>query len=172
VNAWERKRLAEAAALLKWLIAQGATSGAVLTREDMANAMGCGVPRIDKLVRYLRENPQFGFAVTMRRGGRQHIVTVSTPQDAIQGQSILEERRVAYDAVLMHYWQIARSVATEYVHWNNIASAARGTNEAAQAKKTRKEHRKQLVLIQSALQAAKRPEEAELDQFIDEVLAT
>jgi hypothetical protein len=32
--------------------------------------------------------------------------------------------------------------------------------------------RKQLVLIQSALQAAKRPEEAELDQFIDEVLAT
>jgi hypothetical protein len=171
VNAWERRRLAEVTALLKWLIAQGATSGVALTREDMANAMGCGVPRIDKLVRYLRENPQFGFAITMRQGS-QNLVTVSTPRDAIQGQSILEERQAAYDAVLMHYWQIARAIASEYVHWNNIAAAARGTNEASQAKKTRKEHRKQLVLIQSALQPGKRPEEAELDLFIDEVLAT
>jgi len=169
-GAWGQRRIADAAALLTWLLAKGGQRGFYCTRSDMAFAMGWDIGRVDTIIRFLREHPELGYAISIRRGPDPWVV-VSTPKDTIQGSAITDMSRIAYDSMLIYLWQIGRAVATEFVHAGNMALNSKGTKERKAALKIRNEHRKALVAIQLLLQPHKRPHEAELDTFINEVLS-
>lgn len=168
-GAWEQRRIADAARLLKWLLIQGASQGAEITRKEMATAMGWPVVRVDTIVRWLREHPEMGFAISMQHGVPW--VVVSTPKDQIAGQAVSDEHGIATKNRLDLYWMLTRQLAVEFVHYSNIAAHARGSNEAKQATRRKNEHMKELVLIQGALKPQVAAE-AELWVYIDEVINT
>jgi hypothetical protein len=170
MGAWEQRRVADAAALLKDLIVQGGRTGVHQTRGSQAGRLGWGIGRIDVILRCIRENPQWGYAIAISRGSDPWWV-VSTPKDTIQGKAITDELNIQYDSFLMYLWQIARAESTEFVHWTNIDANAKGTPERKKAQQQRNEHRKRLIAIQLFLQPMKRSREAELDEFINDVLA-
>lgn len=166
MSKWDRNREDDILALMEWLIAQGATTGVALSRQDIATGLDWPLSKLDRIVRYIKEHPEYGFAISLRLGDPW--VVVSTGDNKIAGTAVNAERKTAYDNVLASMWTIVRNSASEYVHYSNIAM--KNTPEAARARQTKKDHRNLLVSIQQTLNPAKRPAEAELDKYIDMVL--
>lgn len=165
-SSWDRSRDNDILTLMVHLIDRGAEKGVAITRDDIALALDWPVTKVDRIVRYLKQHPEYGFGVSFKRG-RSPWCVASTEDAQIQDPAVRYEVDIARSGVLEGIYRIGRYVGAEAAHYTNIA--AKTTIEGRFAARTKRAHRNMLVGLQNVLDPRK-PDESAAIEFLERIL--
>lgn len=167
--AWERKREDDILHLMLWVenMGQAGKNITSLTREEVADEVGWPISKLDRIIRFIKEHPDYSFGVTFGWFDTEHGLIGSTANSKIQGTEVVEEYRSNRNQVLSGILRIARAVGAQAAHYQNIKNKT--TSEARTAAKYKREARNLLVGQQNVLNS-NRPDEARVITKLEEII--
>jgi len=165
---WRARHEAEVDELVTYLYQHGATNGTGLyrTRWQIANDLYWSVSKVDRVIRYVRDHAEFGVGITLRWGGG---VLMSSPTAPMIGATIIDANSVTYAWWISDLLRMLRKIGALFHHYHNHPN--KQSPEGRMVRKRVKQYKALLTVIQSGLDGTKRPAEAWVDEYIDELLA-
>ena len=142
--------------------------GAPYTREEVALILEWPISKLDRVIRWLREHPEYGVAVTWRPGPQSGVI-VSSTDDPIFGDTLKTAQNFGDIWKLSNLKRLVRSIVTDLMHIKNADRSMLTSTEKRQITMRRRSDRGMLDLI---LAGYTQSSNGNVEKYIEKALET